>query len=196
MSRRSRAELIERSSNTTSTASAMKIGIIGLGNIGRSLTRRLRSLRHDVTVANWREPKSLAALATETGAMAGTVATAAQGADVVVIAVPLSAVADLPAGALRGAVVMDANNSLRGAADPTVDFGCDVDARGGGVVEAEMPEGVLALDQQAVLVGLQDHVHADSVGDEGHGDIVNVAGVPWRVELDLLGELRCVTHRA
>jgi len=88
----------------------MKIGIIGSGNIGGTLTRRLSSLGHDVTVANSRGPQSLAALAAKTGATAGTVETATQGADLVVIAVPLRAVPDLPAAAFRGKVVVDADN--------------------------------------------------------------------------------------
>lgn len=46
----------------------MKIGIIGAGNIGGNLTRRLTALGHDVSVANSRGPHTLTALAEETGA--------------------------------------------------------------------------------------------------------------------------------
>lgn len=46
----------------------MKIGIIGAGNIGGNLTRRLTALGHDVSVANSRGPQTLTALAEETGA--------------------------------------------------------------------------------------------------------------------------------
>ncbi|WP_432968147.1 NADPH-dependent F420 reductase [Dactylosporangium sp. CA-233914] len=87
----------------------MKIGIIGSGHIGGTLTRRLRELGHDVTVANSRGPGSLAGLAAETGANPGTVAEAARG-EVVVLAVPLRAVPDLPAADLAGRVVIDADN--------------------------------------------------------------------------------------
>ncbi len=38
----------------------MRIGIIGAGHIGGTLTRRLRSLGHDVAVANSRGPETLA----------------------------------------------------------------------------------------------------------------------------------------
>ena len=51
----------------------MKIGIVGSGHIGGTLTRRLRALGHEVTVANSRGPQTLADLAAETGANAGTV---------------------------------------------------------------------------------------------------------------------------
>lgn len=48
----------------------MKIGIIGAGHIGGTLTRRLRDLGHEVRVANSRAPETLADLARETGATA------------------------------------------------------------------------------------------------------------------------------
>ena len=50
----------------------MKIGIIGAGHIGGTLTRRLRALGHDVAVANSRGPETLGKLAAETGAHAGS----------------------------------------------------------------------------------------------------------------------------
>ena len=86
----------------------MEIGIIGSGNIGGTLTRRFRQLGHAVTVANSRGPESLGDLAAETGATPGTVADAAA-ADVVVVAVPLRAVPDLPP-VFDGRVVVDTNN--------------------------------------------------------------------------------------
>lgn len=88
----------------------MKIGIIGSGNIGGTLTRRFRALGHDVTIANSRGPETLTALAGETGATAGTAREAAEAGEVVVIAVPVRAVPDLPDDAFRGKVVVDANN--------------------------------------------------------------------------------------
>ncbi|MFB9238592.1 NADPH-dependent F420 reductase [Plantactinospora siamensis] len=88
----------------------MKIGIIGSGNIGGTLTRRLQSLGHDVTVANTRGPESLRDLTTESGAQADTVEGALAGADLVVIAIPVKAVPDLPRDAFRDLIVVDANN--------------------------------------------------------------------------------------
>lgn len=46
----------------------MKIGIIGAGRIGGTLTRRLTVFGHEVSVANSRGPETLADLAAETGA--------------------------------------------------------------------------------------------------------------------------------
>ncbi|MEU0053355.1 NAD(P)-binding domain-containing protein [Streptomyces sp. NPDC006309] len=92
----------------------MKIGIIGAGNIGGNLTRRLTALGHDVSVANSRGPETLEDLARETGATPVRAEEAARGAQVVVVTVPLKAVPDLPAGLLDGAAegvaVIDTNN--------------------------------------------------------------------------------------
>lgn len=92
----------------------MKIGIIGAGNIGGNLTRRLTALGHDVSVANSRGPETLAELAGETGATAVRAEEAARGAEVVVVTVPVKAVPNLPSGLLDGAAenvaVIDTNN--------------------------------------------------------------------------------------
>ncbi|MEU3458195.1 NAD(P)-binding domain-containing protein [Micromonospora sp. NPDC006766] len=88
----------------------MKIGIIGSGHIGGTLARRLRALGHDVTVTNSRGPQSLTELAAETGATAGTLEETVQGSELVVIAVPLRAVPDLPAALFDGKLVVDADN--------------------------------------------------------------------------------------
>ncbi|MGW2210737.1 NADPH-dependent F420 reductase [Streptomyces sp. NPDC001781] len=92
----------------------MKIGIIGAGNIGGNLTRRLTALGHDVAVANSRGPETLRELAEETGATPVRVEEAAQGAQVVVVTVPLKAVPLLPDGLLdgaaEGAAVIDTGN--------------------------------------------------------------------------------------
>jgi len=92
----------------------MKIGIIGAGNIGGNLTRRLTALGHDVSVANSRTPDTLAELAAETGATAVPAAEVGEGADIVVVTVPMKRVPDLPVGILDGVaddvVVIDTCN--------------------------------------------------------------------------------------
>lgn len=88
----------------------MRIGIIGSGNIGGTLTRRFSELGHDVTVANSRGPESLTDLTAETGATAAQVADAARDQDVVVVAVPMKAIPELPAEPFAGALVVDAGN--------------------------------------------------------------------------------------
>jgi predicted dinucleotide-binding enzyme len=92
----------------------VKIGIIGAGNIGGNLTRRLTALGHDVQVANSRGPETLKDLAEETGARAVPVTEAAKRAELVVVTIPLKNVPDLPTGVLEGtapgAVVVDTGN--------------------------------------------------------------------------------------
>ena len=92
--------------------------IVGSGNIGGTLTRRLRAAGRDVVVAV-RDLHSERAvdLATRTGARLATTGDALSGAEVVVLAVPGGAVADLvreTATALDGLVVIDATNNIAG----------------------------------------------------------------------------------
>jgi predicted dinucleotide-binding enzyme len=70
----------------------MRIGIIGAGNIGGSLTRRLTELGHEVSVANSRGPGTLRELAEETGATAATAEDAVRDAELVVITIPEKAI--------------------------------------------------------------------------------------------------------
>ena len=92
----------------------MKIGIIGAGNIGGTLTRRFAALGHEVVVANSRGPQTLEDLAEETGATAADASVAAAGAEVVIVTIPERAIPDLPAGILDGAapgaVIVDTGN--------------------------------------------------------------------------------------
>jgi predicted dinucleotide-binding enzyme len=76
----------------------MDIGIIGAGNIGAALARRLTALGHRVHLANSRGPASLAAVAAATGAQAVTVEQAAQARDVVIVTIPEKNILQLPAG--------------------------------------------------------------------------------------------------
>ena len=92
----------------------MKIGIIGAGNIGGNLTRRLTSLGHEVTVANSRGPESLSDLVAETGAIAAVAEEAVIDADLVIVTIPEFKVPNLKKGFLdkakEGVVVIDTCN--------------------------------------------------------------------------------------
>jgi predicted dinucleotide-binding enzyme len=103
----------------------MKIGIIGAGNIGGNLTRRLTALGHDVSVANSRGPETLSDLAAETGAKAVTVSEAAQDAEIVVVTIPQKNVPGLPKdvldGAAPGAAVIDTGNYYPQQRDGRID---------------------------------------------------------------------------
>lgn len=92
----------------------MRIAIIGAGNIGGNLTRRLTHLGHEVRVANSRGPATLEELTTLTGAIGVDVTHVADGAELVIVAVPEKNVPLLPrdllAGAMPGVVVIDTGN--------------------------------------------------------------------------------------
>ncbi|MCD2195798.1 NAD(P)-binding domain-containing protein [Actinomycetospora endophytica] len=92
----------------------MRIGIIGAGMIGGTLTRRLAALGHEVRVANSRDPETLSELAAETGATAVWARDAAADADVVIVSIPQKNTPDLAAGivsaAKPGAPVIETNN--------------------------------------------------------------------------------------
>src|SRR5688572_7773102 len=92
----------------------MRIGIIGAGNIGGTLARRLTSLGHDVSIANSRGPETLEDLAKETGATPVTVREAARAGNVVIVTIPVKNVAKLPRDLFEGVpadvVVVDTGN--------------------------------------------------------------------------------------
>jgi 8-hydroxy-5-deazaflavin:NADPH oxidoreductase len=92
----------------------MKIGIIGAGEIGGTLTRRFAALGHDVSVANSRGPETLAGLARETGAKAVTARDATRAGELVIVTIPEGKISTLPkdlfAGVPDDVVVVDTGN--------------------------------------------------------------------------------------
>jgi 8-hydroxy-5-deazaflavin:NADPH oxidoreductase len=84
------------------------IGIIGSGNVGSSLGRTAIDHGHDVVLSNSQGPGSLAALVTELGprARAATPEEAATAGDIVIVAIPLTAVGQVPVDPLAGKVVI------------------------------------------------------------------------------------------
>jgi len=92
----------------------MGIGVIGAGGMGGTLARHLARLGHRVSLANSRGPESLAALTAEVGATPVSVIDAAQAGEIVILAIPTKAVADLPralfANSPSRVVVIDIGN--------------------------------------------------------------------------------------
>lgn len=91
----------------------MRIGIIGAGNIGGNIARRLALTGHDLTISFARDQARLAALAAETGATVADPSRAAA-ADVVVLSVPWGVIdaALEAAGPLSGRIVVDTTNQF------------------------------------------------------------------------------------
>jgi 8-hydroxy-5-deazaflavin:NADPH oxidoreductase len=94
----------------------MRIGVIGAGSMGRILASHLARLGHQVSIANSRGPDSLSALAAGIGARPVSITGAAEAGDIVVIAIPTKAVADLPRSLLARAssqlVIIDIGNYI------------------------------------------------------------------------------------
>jgi 8-hydroxy-5-deazaflavin:NADPH oxidoreductase len=92
----------------------MTIGIIGAGNIGQAVAKRLASAGIPALIANNRGPSSLSSIVQNLGAgiTAAEIKVAAK-ADIVFLAVPWSAYADAVAGLAPwgGRIVIDAMNA-------------------------------------------------------------------------------------
>ncbi len=102
----------------------MKIGIIGTGNIGGTLARKLSAAGHDVRIANSRGLEGVRAFANEIGATAVDTRGAVKGVDVVVISIPFPAVAELPKDLFdtvpQDVPVVDTGNYYPGLRDPQI----------------------------------------------------------------------------
>src|SRR5688572_10047225 len=90
----------------------MEVGIIGSGNIGSTLAGYLKALGHEVLIANSRGPETLGQIASKTGATPVTTDEAAGAKDLIIIAIPAKAIANLPVDILSvsKAIIIDAGN--------------------------------------------------------------------------------------
>jgi predicted dinucleotide-binding enzyme len=88
------------------------IGLIGAGHIGSQLARLAVAHGYDVVISNSRGPETVAPLVAELGprARAATPAEAATAGDIVIVTIPLKAIATVPAEPLQGKIVIDTNN--------------------------------------------------------------------------------------
>ncbi|MBI6701616.1 NADPH-dependent F420 reductase [Pseudomonas viridiflava] len=106
----------------------MKVGIIGAGNIGSTLARKLAACGHDVKLANSKDPQSIQALANELGARAVTKDEAVADVDVIILSIPFAKYPDLRdtlSKASESVVVIDTSNyyPVRDGAIKEVDDG-------------------------------------------------------------------------
>src|SRR6267378_2056493 len=106
------------------------IGVIGAGSMGEVLARQLAKRSHHVSIANSRGPESLTALAAEISATPVSVVDAAKAREIIIIAIPTKAVADLPralfANVPSSVVVIDIGNyhpELRDGRIDAIDHG-------------------------------------------------------------------------
>ena len=155
----------------------MKIGIIGAGQIGGTLTRRLRQIGDEVYVANSRGPASLADLAKETGAKPVSVREAARAGDVVVVTIPEGKIRDLPkdlfAGVPADVVVIDTGNYYPRERDGRI-----------GDIEAGMTESRWVANQLGrPVIKAFNNIYAKHLLERG-----SPAGSPQRIALPVAGD--------
>ena len=88
------------------------IGFIGSGHIGGTVARLSVAAGHRVVMSNSRGPETLRELGAELGplATAAPAGQAAEAGDLVVVAIPVRAIADVPASPLAGKPVLDTGN--------------------------------------------------------------------------------------
>ncbi|MFV0920456.1 NADPH-dependent F420 reductase [Ralstonia pseudosolanacearum] len=104
--------------------SSMKIGIIGVGAVGGVIAQRLAENGHEVRVANSRGAETVSDFANKIGAAATDAKGAVDGADVVVLSIPFSAIQKLPEGLFdnlsSSATVIDTSNYYPNVRDPSI----------------------------------------------------------------------------
>lgn len=155
----------------------MKIGIIGAGNIGGTLTRRFSALGHEVFVANSRGGDSLAELTKQSGAKAVSVQQAARAADVVVVTIPESKIPTLPKDLFTGVrgsvVVIDTGNYYPRQRDGRIEG-----------IENGTPESRWVQEQLGrPVIKAFNNIYAQHLMERGQP-----AGSPGRIALPVAGD--------
>lgn len=109
----------------------MKIAIVGAGNVGKALASAWALAKHDVVLAV-RPDNARAKQLAKDGFVVATMADAAKNADVIVLAVPWTEIANVieALGPLKGKIVIDATNPLT----PDLEMGLGFDDSAGETV--------------------------------------------------------------
>ena len=186
------------------------VGIIGAGHIGSTLARGLVERGYEVVISNSRGPETLTELVADLGekATAATATEAAASGEVVIVTVPLKAIADVPVEPLAGKIVVDTNNYYweRDGRIAELDEGQTTTT---GMLQQHLPESKVAkgfnhilasdilttgspagTDDRRALATASDHPDAAAfvteLYDEFGFDTVDVGSVAesWRVERD------------
>jgi 8-hydroxy-5-deazaflavin:NADPH oxidoreductase len=155
----------------------MKIGIIGTGNIGGTLARKLSAAGHNVRVANSRGVEGVKAFADEIGATAVDTRGSVEGVDVIVISIPFPAVAELPKGLFdtvpQDVPVVDTGNYYPGLRDPQIPE-----------IDAGMPHSVWVSKQLGrPVIKAFNNILAHSFAELGR-----LEGSPGRLAIAVAGD--------
>jgi 8-hydroxy-5-deazaflavin:NADPH oxidoreductase len=102
----------------------MKIGILGIGNIGGTLARKLSAAGHEVCVANSKGPEDVRSFAQTIGATPVDAHGAVEGAELIILSIPFPAVAKLPKDLFDGipesTPIVDTGNYYPDLRDPHI----------------------------------------------------------------------------
>ena len=155
----------------------MKIGIIGAGQIGGTLTRRLSALGHKVFVANSRGPETLTELAAETGATAVSTTEAARSGDVVIVTIPEKNISKLPSDLFEGVpddvVVVDTGNYYPQQRDGRID----------GIENGTTESRWVSQQLGRPVIKAFNNIHAEHLLKMGQAP-----GTPGRIALPVAGD--------
>ena len=151
----------------------MRIAVIGAGNIGSTLVRRLAGAGHDVRVTNSRSPETLSELAAETEATALPLDLAVQDADVAIVSIPVKAVKNLAVRLAATTVVVDTGNYVPNMRDGKI---AELDA---GMIESRWTEAQLGHP----VIKAFNSINAASLRERSAS-----AGAPDRIALPVAGD--------
>ena len=145
----------------------MRIGIIGAGQVGSSLARKLGATGHTILLANSREPDTIRAIADAAGAAAVTVAEAVKDVEIVILAIPERNVPLLPKVLFERVspkvIVVDAGNYYPAMREDAIDE-----------IESGMPESQWVSQQLGrPVVKAFNTILAHSLATKGGPDRVN-----------------------
>lgn len=155
----------------------MKIGVIGIGEMGGTLARKWRGSGHVVRVANSRGVAAARSFADEIGAEAVDLRGAAEGADVVLLAMPFPAAATLPGDLFERAagdvVIIDTANYYPDVRDPRIPE-----------IDAGLPESVWTARQLGrPIIKAFNSIMFHALAERGQP-----AGSPSRLAIPVAGD--------
>ena len=155
----------------------MKIGVIGTGNIGGTLARKLSAAGHNVRVANSRGVEGVKVFADEIGATAVETRGAVDGVDVIVISIPFPAVAELPKDLFdtvpKDVPIVDTGNYYPGLRDPQIPE-----------IDAGMPHSAWVSKQLSrPVIKAFNNILAHSFAELGRAE-----GSPSRIAIAVAGD--------
>lgn len=157
----------------------MKIGILGVGNIGTTVAHRLAAAGHDVTVANSRGPETLPARALSTGAKGVEAGEVVDGVDVLITSVPFARNPDIAPLVKRlpdDVIVIDTSNyyphrdgNIAAIDDGQIESHWVSEQFGRSVAKAWNAINTMSFDKWATYPGHPDRVAVPvAADDESH----------------------------